>query len=175
MCAGVPSVHQPRNTKPIPQRQQQRIQPRALRSRPIVRPQVLQLRGRTVLAPAELGVPLGEGVGLAVVRHQGAAEDVVGQDEAARLQDPIGAAAGLGAGEDGVEVGWVAVLLGVDEDEIVGLGGVELGQPVDEKFGVSMSRITKRRPPLKPSNRTRRLWGVMYSKGIYVRVVQRTS
>lgn len=69
------------------------------------------------------------GVGVRVICHDTPAEDVVGDDEAAGAEKAA-AAGSLRGREDGGEVGRVARLLGVDEDEVVGLVGVQLGKAV---------------------------------------------
>lgn len=81
---------------------------------------------------------------IALVGYNGPTEDIVGDDETARAEETI-RGGGLGLREDGLEVGWVAGFLGVDEDEVKGLFGVETGKSLQ---GITLYNLHVAHTPL---------------------------
>lgn len=123
-----PLVHKPPNTNPVVQRHQVRLQPAARNHGAVELPQAVYLDFADVLG-LRLCL-LRPRVVRAVIGHDAPAQDVVRDDEAARPEEPV-RCAGLRLGQDLGQVLWVATLLSVDEDEVVGLGRVELGKSGD--------------------------------------------
>lgn len=115
------SIHESRQPYPIIERQQPRLQPRILLRGPVVLAQVDEVVSPPVLGAVE---PLIRRVRvlLAFVGDDAPAEHVVGDDEPAGAEEAVDLSR-LRLGEDGGQVGRVARLLGVDEDEVIRLVG----------------------------------------------------
>lgn len=116
----IPSVHQPRQHQPVPQGQQERLEPGA-RLDGVV--ELAHLADVLVLALVRLALALGRGavrVRLRVVGHEPAPQRVVADDQRPPAHQPLrGRGLGLGALQQRRQVRHVAGLLRVDEDDVV--------------------------------------------------------
>lgn len=123
----IASIHKPRDRNAVKQGHQEGLQPSTLHRGLVVLPDALNIAIFRILTPhPRLRLLFRRRVVRAIIRHDGTAQHVVADDEPAGAEQAV-----LGAGkrlrENVGEVGRVARLLGIDEDEVVGLGGAKLG------------------------------------------------
>lgn len=133
------SVNKTNQPHAVIKRHEEVLQPLAPRHEVVELTQVLNVAVRLVLAARpRLLVPRRPRVVVAVVGHEPPAEHVVRHDEPARAQQPRPSSR-LRPGEYVPQVGRVARLLGVDEDEVVGLFGLQLREACVYEEGLCVS------------------------------------
>lgn len=112
------SINQPRNAEPVPERDEERLQSRAGQG------ELVELLDSVYELELVLARLLAQGVD---VGGEASAQNIVRDNESTRSQQPVGAS-GLGAFQELLQIAGVSRLVCVDEDDVVGLGGVELGE-----------------------------------------------
>jgi hypothetical protein len=130
----------------IKQRQQPALQTVRLGHVIVVLPEILEIAVGLVLAPRREPRPRLDSVRVivALVGHDGPSQDVVGHNEAAGAEDTVGRA-WLRLLEDRLQVGGVARLLGIDEDEVKWLVGLEVRKTVCLLVNICSSGKSKQR------------------------------